>query len=353
MSHTGNSSTARRNGYLPPASQVGEDPLDLARRDRLRERSETKREVGEEAVACEQQKLRALLVRPRQEDDARVLVALVVDPEEPVDRKLANLGDESRCGVSRGLAFGGELLHSRDEIRGAHAARSLEQPARARSLHEFLEGHLDERLRQHRDHVRSREAAREILEGVRLLAFVEPIDERVGQHDGKRLGVELRWFRGRDARLPARGSEAVLEREAIASETPYSARMPTSISLFPPGDESQLSPEIQALYGKCREKLGFVPNVFLAYQWRPSRLAAWLAHFDAVMEPTESLPSAEREMIAVAVSMANACSYCLVAHGYSVRKLTRDPSTATSSRSTTSAPRSRRGSAPCSTTRAC
>ena len=97
------------------------------------------------------------------------------------------------------------------------------------------------------------------------------------------------------------------------------------ISHFPAGDESKLSPEIQALYAKCREKLGFVPNVFLAYQWRPSRLAAWMNHFDAVMEPTESLPAAEREMIAVAVSMANACSYCLVAHGYSVRKLTRDP----------------------------
>ena len=97
------------------------------------------------------------------------------------------------------------------------------------------------------------------------------------------------------------------------------------ISHFPAGDESELSPEIQALYAKCREKLGFVPNVFLAYQWRPSRLAAWMNHFDAVMEPTESLPAAEREMIAVAVSMANACSYCLVAHGYSVRKLTRDP----------------------------
>ena len=97
------------------------------------------------------------------------------------------------------------------------------------------------------------------------------------------------------------------------------------ISHFPAGDESKLSPEIQALYAKCREKLGFVPNVFLAYQWRPSRLEAWMHHFDAVMEPTESLPAAEREMIAVAVSMANACSYCLVAHGYSVRKLTRDP----------------------------
>src|SRR3954452_17824755 len=101
--------------------------------------------------------------------------------------------------------------------------------------------------------------------------------------------------------------------------------MPTSISWFPQGDERLLSPEIQALYAKCREKLGFVPNVFLAYQWRPSRLAAWLAPLDAGVEATEALPAAEREMIAVAVSMANACSYCLVAHGYSVRKLTRDP----------------------------
>jgi uncharacterized peroxidase-related enzyme len=97
------------------------------------------------------------------------------------------------------------------------------------------------------------------------------------------------------------------------------------ISYFPAGDESELSPEIQAVYARCREKLGFVPNVFLAYQWRPSRLAAWMNHFDAVMTPSESLPNAEREMIAVAVSMANACSYCLVAHGFSVRKLTRDP----------------------------
>jgi uncharacterized peroxidase-related enzyme len=97
------------------------------------------------------------------------------------------------------------------------------------------------------------------------------------------------------------------------------------ISYFPAGDESELSPEIQAVYARCREKLGFVPNVFLAYQWRPERLAAWMSHFDAVMTPSESLPNAEREMIAVAVSMANACSYCLVAHGFSVRKLTRDP----------------------------
>jgi uncharacterized peroxidase-related enzyme len=99
--------------------------------------------------------------------------------------------------------------------------------------------------------------------------------------------------------MPASATSAGIEEQALARDRP--------VAQVPP------------------EKLGFVPNVFLAYQWRPSRLAAWMNHFDAVMEPTDSLPAAEREMIAVAVSMANACSYCLVAHGYSVRKLTRDP----------------------------
>ena len=80
--------------------------------------------------------------------------------------------------------------------------------------------------------------------------------------------------------------------------------MSTPISWFPSGDERELSPDLQAVYARCREKLGFVPNVFLAYQWRPSRLAAWVGQFDAVMAPTETLPAAEREMIAVAVSMA-------------------------------------------------
>ena len=83
-----------RNGNLPVASHVGEEPVDPARRERLRERSETKREAGEATVAREQQELRALLLRPGQADDAGILVALAVDPEELVDRELANLRDE-------------------------------------------------------------------------------------------------------------------------------------------------------------------------------------------------------------------------------------------------------------------
>jgi uncharacterized peroxidase-related enzyme len=99
------------------------------------------------------------------------------------------------------------------------------------------------------------------------------------------------------------------------------------ISWFPLGDESAVDDDAQVLYARCREKLGFVPNVFQAYQWRPQRLRAWLDYFDDVMRPSDSLPLVDRELIAVAVSMANGCSYCLVAHGYSVRKLLGDPVT--------------------------
>jgi uncharacterized peroxidase-related enzyme len=98
-----------------------------------------------------------------------------------------------------------------------------------------------------------------------------------------------------------------------------------SVSWFPLGDEEPLAPEIKALYAKCRERIGFVPNVFRAYQWLPERLEAFIAHYDAVMAPTETLTAADREMIAVTVSMLNGCAYCLVSHGYAVRKASKDP----------------------------
>lgn len=97
------------------------------------------------------------------------------------------------------------------------------------------------------------------------------------------------------------------------------------VSWFPLGDEGALSPELRELYAKCRDKLGFVPNVFRAFQWRPARLAAWLSHYDAVMEPTDTLSAADRELIATTVSMRNGCVYCLVSHGYAVRRALKDP----------------------------
>src|SRR5581483_5609141 len=97
------------------------------------------------------------------------------------------------------------------------------------------------------------------------------------------------------------------------------------ISWFPVPDEDELPDNLKGLFRKAREKVGFVPNVFRAYSFRPERLSAWFAHYKQLHEPTEHLDAAEREMVAVAVSMANGCLYCLVAHGAALREALGDP----------------------------
>ncbi|QYJ15797.1 hypothetical protein Rxycam_01625 [Rubrobacter xylanophilus DSM 9941] len=97
------------------------------------------------------------------------------------------------------------------------------------------------------------------------------------------------------------------------------------ISWFPVPEESELPEDLQGLFRKAREKIGFVPNVFRAYSFRPERLSAWFNHYRQLHEPTENLDAAEREMIAVAVSMANGCLYCLVTHGAALREALGDP----------------------------
>jgi uncharacterized peroxidase-related enzyme len=105
----------------------------------------------------------------------------------------------------------------------------------------------------------------------------------------------------------------------------YALGMDERISWFPVAARSELAPETQALFAQLEEKLGFVPNVFQAFAWREGRFNLWRAHFEHLMQPSPGLGKAEREMISVVVSMANQCLYCLVAHGFAVRALLKDP----------------------------
>jgi uncharacterized peroxidase-related enzyme len=96
-------------------------------------------------------------------------------------------------------------------------------------------------------------------------------------------------------------------------------------SWYPVPEESELPDGLRGLFAKARERLGFVPNVFRVYAFRPERLSAWFTHFRALHEPTEHLDAADRELIAVVVSSANRCLYCLVAHGQALREELGDP----------------------------
>ncbi len=100
---------------------------------------------------------------------------------------------------------------------------------------------------------------------------------------------------------------------------------PDHISALGVPEPATLDEDLQVLWRKCVEKLGFVPNVFSTYSLKPKRLRNFMAMYNEIMLSDSGLSKLEREMIAVVVSSANRCYYCLVAHGAAVRQLSGDP----------------------------
>jgi uncharacterized peroxidase-related enzyme len=88
---------------------------------------------------------------------------------------------------------------------------------------------------------------------------------------------------------------------------------------------AELSAAMQAYLDKCMEKIGFVPNVLQAHAFDNAKLEAFVAFYNDLMLAPSGLSKLEREMIAVVVSSANRCFYCLAAHGAAVRQLSGDP----------------------------
>ncbi len=84
-------------------------------------------------------------------------------------------------------------------------------------------------------------------------------------------------------------------------------------------------PDLRKRIGVIAEKSGFVPNIFRGLARRPAELRAFLDYHDALMESEDGLSRAERELVVVATSGANHCTYCIVAHGAILRIRARDP----------------------------
>jgi uncharacterized peroxidase-related enzyme len=98
-----------------------------------------------------------------------------------------------------------------------------------------------------------------------------------------------------------------------------------AISNFPIPTLEEVPEDIRARMLAVQEKAGFIPNVFLLLARRPEEFRAFLAYHDALMDRREGLTAAEREMIVVAVSSANQCQYCVVAHGAILRIRAKEP----------------------------
>jgi uncharacterized peroxidase-related enzyme len=87
----------------------------------------------------------------------------------------------------------------------------------------------------------------------------------------------------------------------------------------------QLDPDMRKYFSICDEKIGFLPNVLAAYSFDQTKLRAFIGMYNDLMLADSGLSKLEREMIAVVVSAANRCFYCLTAHGQAVREMSGDP----------------------------
>ena len=100
---------------------------------------------------------------------------------------------------------------------------------------------------------------------------------------------------------------------------------PDHVSIHPLPDFDALDPDTQRYFRICEEKLGLVPNVLRTFSANPEKLRAFSQYYNTLMLAPSGLSKLEREMVAVVVSSANRCFYCLVAHGQAVRALSGDP----------------------------
>ncbi len=106
-------------------------------------------------------------------------------------------------------------------------------------------------------------------------------------------------------------------------QTPANKMLP--VSRFPVPKLKDLPADIRERIETVQEKSGFIPNVFLVLAHRPDEFRAFMAYHDALMDKSEGLTKAEREMIVVATSAANQCQYCVIAHGAILRIRAKNP----------------------------
>ncbi len=99
----------------------------------------------------------------------------------------------------------------------------------------------------------------------------------------------------------------------------------SDISRFHVPTLDEMPADIRELIESVSEKSGFVPNVFVALAARPEEFRAFFALHDTLMDKSEGLSKAERELIVVATSAVNECVYCVIAHGAILRIRSKNP----------------------------
>lgn len=97
-----------------------------------------------------------------------------------------------------------------------------------------------------------------------------------------------------------------------------------AMTRFPVPDPESLPEDIRERIEYEEERSGFRPNVLEAFAYSPHQFRAFFDYHDAIVDHS-ALDREEIEMIVVAVSGANDCLYCIVAHGALLRIYAKDP----------------------------
>ena len=82
--------------------------------------------------------------------------------------------------------------------------------------------------------------------------------------------------------------------------------------------------DLKELYDTIAEKRGKVSNVLTVHSQNPAALKEHLDLYDAVLFGSSPLSRADREAIAVVVSAANECDYCVRHHAEALQAYWRD-----------------------------
>jgi uncharacterized peroxidase-related enzyme len=89
-----------------------------------------------------------------------------------------------------------------------------------------------------------------------------------------------------------------------------------------PVDENDPHPLVRKVFAdiKATKKIDFVPAIWRALATNPQHLELCWTRLKAIMQPGK-VDLLTKEIIALAVSVTNGCTYCINSHGAAVQKL--------------------------------
>ena len=88
-------------------------------------------------------------------------------------------------------------------------------------------------------------------------------------------------------------------------------------------DENTTDPRVRAVFDdiKKTKKIERVPNIWRALATHPEHLELCWTRLKAIMQPGRKIDLLTKEIIALAVSATNNCTYCINSHTAAVQKL--------------------------------